>query len=170
MASHGCLTPRTGRRSAGQSTMVGGVVRVDDDGPVLRAVLELAGCDPGPVLAAFTDPAVLVRWWGGDLTTELRPGGPYCVSFPKIPARLAGQVVGYAPGSMLTFTWAWEHEPDEPERVVTVTVSGEPAGAGAVLSILHGPYGEDDASLKARAEHREGWEYFLPRLAQLLEG
>ncbi len=151
------------------------MVDVVDDGPVLRAAVELGGCEPGRALSAFTDPAVLARWWTGKLTAELRPGGCYIVSFPKIPATLTGRVVGYAPGSMLTFTWGWDTEPDEPERTVTVTVTGGPDEAGSVqadtetvLRVVHGPYGQDDSALKARASHREGWEFFLPRLAQVL--
>jgi uncharacterized protein YndB with AHSA1/START domain len=148
------------------------VVLVEDDGPLLRAVVELASCDPGRALAAFTDPAVLARWWGGELTADLQPGGRYSVWFAKVPARLVGRVVGHVPASMLAFTWGWEHESDEPERTVTVTVSGEPSAAGAststVLTVEHGPHGEDEAGLSARASHREGWEFFLPRLAAVL--
>jgi uncharacterized protein YndB with AHSA1/START domain len=144
------------------------MVLVEDDGPLLRSTVQLDGCSPERALAAFTEPAVLARWWGGELTAELQPGGRYSVWFAKVPARLNGHVVGYTPASMLAFTWGWEHEPDEPERTVTVTVSAEPGSAGTVLSVVHGPHGEDEAGLAARASHREGWEYFLPRLAAVL--
>ena len=59
-------------------------------------------------------------------------------------------------------------------RTVLVTVaeagdSGEPgADGGTELTVLHGPHGEGAAEQAARSDHREGWEYFLARLGQLL--
>jgi uncharacterized protein YndB with AHSA1/START domain len=148
------------------------MVTVTDDGPVLRATVLLDGCSPDRALAAFTDPAVLARWWGGELTAELSPGGIYSVWFAKLEARMTGEVLSYAPGSRLDFRWGWEHEPGP--QVRTVTVRAEPAGSGrsgptgAVLTVEHGPYGVGEGEAAARAEHREGWEFFLPRLAGVL--
>ena len=49
------------------------------------------------------------------------------------------------------------------------------AGAGpvdtagtTVLTVMHGPHGAGPAEDAARAEHRAGWEHFLPRLADCL--
>lgn len=145
-------------------------VTVADEGPVLRASVRLDGCSPAQAMAGFTDAGLLARWWGGELTAELWPTGRYEIWFPKIPARMTGRVVSYTPDSTLAFGWRWEHEPDAPARTVTVCV-GELTGtnaAGAVLTVEHGPYGEGEAELAARAEHREGWEFFLPRLAGAL--
>ena len=41
---------------------------------------------------------------------------------------------------------------------------GPPAG----LTLVHGPYADSAAGHRARADHRAGWEHFLPRLAALL--
>ena len=93
--------------------------------------------------------------------------------FGALGQTMRGQVVGYEPGSRLEFTWAWDHEPGAAGRTVLVTVaeSGDGTGTGTgsmELTVLHGPHGEGAAEQAARTDHREGWQYFLPRLGQLL--
>lgn len=140
------------------------VVAIADAGPMIVATVALAGCSPERALAAFTDPAVLARWWRGELTAELMPGGRYNVAFPAIPAVMTGHVVSYVPGSTLRFSWAWVGEDWRPAS--TVTVLAEPAGSqgGTLLTIEHGPHADDDAGRTAHAEHWEGWEFFLSQL------
>ncbi|HEY2075431.1 MAG TPA: SRPBCC domain-containing protein, partial [Streptosporangiaceae bacterium] len=144
-------------------TGTGGQVSIADSGPMIVATVALPGCEPVQALAAFTDPAVLARWWRGELTADLVPGGQYSVNFPKIPARLVGRVITYAPGRSLEFSWAWDGE-DEPPSAVTVRVEPADDGCSTVLTVEHGPHAPDQAGQKAHALHWEGWEYFLPRL------
>jgi len=147
----------------------GGPVTIIDAGPMIVATLVLPACEPGTALAAFTDPALLARWWRGELTADLVAGGRYTVSFPKIPARMAGQVVSYVPGRSLEFSWAWDGE-DEPPSTVTVRAEPADSGGSTVLTIEHGPHAEDEAGRKAHADHWEGWEYFLPGLPAAVTG
>jgi uncharacterized protein YndB with AHSA1/START domain len=145
-------------------------VTVQDDGPALRAVLSLPGCSPERALDAFTAPDLLARWWGNaELTAELVPGGAYDVWFAGIPARMTGRVLRYQPASLLEFSWGWDHQPELPPMAVTVEVAAGDDGATTV-TIEHGPHADDEAGQSARREHREGWEYFLPRLETLLTG
>jgi hypothetical protein len=51
---------------------------------------------------------------------------------------------------------------------VLVTVTPDDAGTATALTIIHGPRGDGPAEAASRAEHREGWEFFLPRLAAQL--
>ncbi|HEY2286771.1 MAG TPA: SRPBCC domain-containing protein [Streptosporangiaceae bacterium] len=74
-------------------------------------------------------------------------------------------MVSWVPAESLEFTWGWEHEPDEPPRTVLVRVSDDPP----VLTIAHGSHASTPGGSRARASHRAGWEYLLPRLAALLE-
>jgi uncharacterized protein YndB with AHSA1/START domain len=141
---------------------------VIDEGAFLFCELGLPDCTPDRALQAFTDPAVLTRWWHGELTADLTAGGRYEVWFPRVPARMTGQVTSYEPGRALEFSWAWAHE-SEPVRAVAVEVRAAEAGA-VTLTVRHGPHGDDAAGLKARAAHREGWEYFLPQLPAALAG
>ena len=142
--------------------------RVADDGPLVRATVTLPGCAPDRVLAAFTDPELLARWWGGDLVSTLEPGTPYTVTFTRLGRAITGEVVAYQPASHLEYTWQWDHEPEAVRRTVLVTVTPDDAGAATALTIIHGPHGDGEAEAASRAEHREGWEFFLPRLAAQL--
>jgi uncharacterized protein YndB with AHSA1/START domain len=146
-------------------------VTVIDAGPMVRATLLLPGCPPERALAAFTDPATLRQWWGGELTVTPAEGGPYIVHFAKLGQTMRGRVVGYEPGSRLEFTWGWDHEPGAAGRTVLVTVAeaGDSAGGagdrrpgGTELTVLHGPHGEGAAEQAARSDHREGWSTSLP--------
>jgi uncharacterized protein YndB with AHSA1/START domain len=145
-----------------------GEVAIVDAGPMIVATVRLSGCPPDRALAAFTEPNVLRRWWSGELTANLVPGGQYSVWFPAVPARLAGRVIGHQPDSLLAFTWAWEGEEGHPPSTVAVRVA--PAGAATLMTIEHGPHADDEAGRAARAEHWAGWEFFLPRLPGAVAG
>ena len=144
-------------------TGTGGQVSIADSGPMIVATVALPGCEPVQALAAFTDPAVLARWWRGELTAHLVPGGQYSVSFPAIPARMTGHVISYVPGRSLEFAWAWD-EKERPATTVTVRAQWRAGDQSTDLTIEYGPHYEDEAGRTTHAEHWEGWEYFLPRL------
>jgi uncharacterized protein YndB with AHSA1/START domain len=79
---------------------------------------------------------------------------------------MIGVVEEYVPGHLLAFTWGWSHQPEAAGRYgVIVSV-----GPGTRLELVHAPragvrVAADDP---APGEHREGWEHFLPRLAESL--
>jgi uncharacterized protein YndB with AHSA1/START domain len=136
-------------------------VTVEDVGPALRATVKLPGCTAEQWLSAFTDPERVARWWGGELSTDLVVGGPYVVRFPALGQTLDGHVVGYEPARLLEFTWSWDSA-DRPRRTVVVRA------APNTLTITHGPHGDTREERAARAEHRAGWESFLPKLVTSL--
>jgi len=75
---------------------------------------------PGKVFAAWTDPALLERWWIGvggwvdaKAEVDLRVGGRYHLSMQDDRGALHGVVGVYtevAP-DRLGFTWTWENDP-----------------------------------------------------------
>jgi uncharacterized protein YndB with AHSA1/START domain len=143
-------------------------VSLADVGPVIVGTVALADCGPQRALAAFTDAAVLGRWWRGELAARLEPGGEYTVAFPAMGATLTGTVVSYEPGGALEFSWSWDGSPAD--STVAVRVTAGPAAGSALVTIEHGPHGEDQAGRTAHQEHWDGWEFFLPRLAAELGG
>jgi uncharacterized protein YndB with AHSA1/START domain len=144
-------------------------VTVEDDGPNVRARVQLAACSAERALEAFTRPDLLAGWWGNaELTADLVKGGRYEVWFAGIPARMTGKVITYKPGTVLEISWAWDNLPDAPPT--TVVVMATATGDCATLTIEHGPHADDDAGRGTRKDHREGWAHFLPRLQALLAG
>lgn len=139
------------------------------DGAEVAAVLALPGRTPQAALAAFTEPARLRKWWPGELSTDLQPGGVYRVHFAPLGQTMNGVVESYQPGERLAFTWGWAHELDLAGRfLVTVTVSARPESDGTLLALRHGPRpGTVVTPREGEIEgHLEGWEYFLPKLAE----
>ena len=76
---------------------------------------------PGAVFAAWTDPALLERWWTGvggwvdaKADVDLRIGGRYHLSMRDDRRALHGVVGAYtevAAPERLGFTWTWENDP-----------------------------------------------------------
>jgi uncharacterized protein YndB with AHSA1/START domain len=143
------------------------------DAASVGAELLLPGVDPGRALAAFTEPGLVRDWWTAELTAQLIPGGEYLARFPQLGHTMIGVVEEYLPGRVLAFTWGWSHQPEAAGRY-GVSVSSAPAElagrAGARLDLVHAPRAgiAVPAGDPAPAEHRAGWEHFLPRLAALL--
>jgi len=129
---------------------------------MIVATVLVPGCTPDRVLAAFTNPEVVSRWWHGELRAELRPGGDYMVEFAAIGARLTGQIVSFEPARSLEFTWSWDNEPPDSTVVITAGPAAEPNST--LLTLAHGPHQDHAAGRVAHQEHWEGWEFFLPRL------
>jgi len=133
-------------------------------GDWLRANIEIPGTKPAEVLAAFYEADRLRQWWGGELISKPLEDGAYIVHFAQLGQTMRGKVTSHVPGELLTFTWAWDHEPDI--QGLVVTVRAVPTADGAQLELEHGPYTE--ATRGEAHGHREGWEYFLPRLVDHL--
>ena len=73
-----------------------------------------------------------------------------------------GEFVEVDPPRRAVFTWGWEAGgfPIEP-GTSTVEIVLEPDGTGTLLRLTHSGLPEAEAVRR----HREGWETFVPRLA-----
>lgn len=131
-------------------------------GDWLQVSTEISGTNPAEVLAAFYEPDRLRQWWGGEPTSDPPKEGTYTVHFAQLEQTMRGEVTKYVPSEVFAFTWAWDHEPDI--QGLMVTIRAVPAADGTRLELEHGPY--MDGTRGEAQGHREGWEHFLPRLAQ----
>ena len=125
---------------------------------------------PARVYEAWTRPEQLVRWFGppgGRCThadVELRVGGAFqlenrLASGERV--RIEGRYLELHPPRRLVFTWSGPASPT-PERV-TVTI--EPDGAGALVTVIH----ERIPTEPVKEGHRRGWDACLRGLAGLLQ-
>lgn len=133
---------------------------------------------PARVFAAFTDPALLARWWGPDgysapvVELDVREGGAYhtVMRSPEgTEHHLRGTYREVSPPSRLVFTWRWvtpqedgRPDPDAPETVVTVAL--RPDGDGTALTLIHEAHPTDSAA----DAHRQGWTSSLDCLARVV--
>lgn len=120
---------------------------------------------PETVFAFFIDPERMIQWKGITAELDPRPGGLYRV---EVTGRdiAHGRYVEIVPYSRVVFTWGWEGEGHPvPPGSSTVEVTLTPDGGGTVLRLRH--YGLPP---EAEAQHAEGWEHYLPRLALAAAG
>jgi uncharacterized protein YndB with AHSA1/START domain len=122
---------------------------------------------PRLVYAAWTDPAMIVMWWGPEgartLSAEAgpRPGGRYHIVFTTPDGEshdISGTYRDANPHSLLSFSWMWRTLPD---RASFVTLTFEDDGAGGTDFTLHHSQFYDEA---ARDRHRWGWTGALDKL------
>lgn len=126
---------------------------------------------PARVFAAWTKPEKIRGWWGTkDATTlraevDLRVGGRFAVGF-RTPDGEAHDVSGVyreiVTDAKLVFTWAWRTTPER-ESLVTITI--EPDGDGAMLTLHHENFFDETA----RNNHEGGWTSSLDRLEAYVE-
>lgn len=138
----------------------------DSSATRLRVMGVFIGVSPADVFGAFTDADLITRWWPEVAAIDARVGGSLELGWPGMDLTLRGRYVDLAPHTGLRFTWKWDHEPDTPERVVTVGLGGEEGGTRIRLD--HGDYGPGDE--EERAGHLAGWQHFLPLIPGAVRG
>lgn len=115
------------------------------------------------VFAAWTEPELLVRWWGpgAEAEVDLRVGGRYRLSmqFDWGPMVCVGEYREIVPPERLVFTFRWEGDPSGEETLVTLTLREVEGGTELVLR--H----EGFADAAVAENHRAGWMDCVGRLA-----
>jgi uncharacterized protein YndB with AHSA1/START domain len=124
---------------------------------------------PEKVYEAWTQPAQMMRWWGGNneatrtAETDLRVGGRFHVGFKGDNGEqhdVSGTYKEVVPNRKLVFSWAWR---TTPERESQVTIDIKPDTDGSILTLTH----EQFFSEKARDDHERGWGSGLDLLERL---
>jgi uncharacterized protein YndB with AHSA1/START domain len=131
---------------------------------------------PAEVFSAWTEPALLERWWTGvggwveaKADVDLRVGGRYHLSMRDDRGALHSVVGVYtdiSPAARLGFTWTWKDDPSvmRGSEGSLVDVLFQEATGGTQLSLTHS--GLDGALVKDM--HEEGWNALLTSLFGLV--
>jgi len=137
-----------------------------DAAPSLR-LERILRAPPARVWAAWTEPALLMLWFGPHHTrvehaeAELRVGGQFRVVLREAGGarhEVSGGYETIEPERRLRCSWAWTATP---ERVSRVEVTLRPVPEGTALTLLHDRFA--DAATATR--HTRGWTESLERLA-----
>ncbi|MBS0550142.1 MAG: SRPBCC domain-containing protein [Proteobacteria bacterium] len=124
---------------------------------------------PQKVYEAWTQPAQMIRWWGGSdegsrtAKADLRVGGRFHVGFKGMDGEqhdVSGTYKEVSPYTRLVFSWAWR---TTPERESQVTLDIEPDPDGSLLTLTH----EQFYDQKACDDHKVGWGFGLDQLEKL---
>ena len=133
-------------------------------GEVIEREVRIAA-RPEIVFQFFIDPAKMVQWKGTDAALEPRPGGVYRVNVTGTDI-VKGEYVEIVPFSRVVFTWGWEGDGHPvPPGSSTVEVTLIPDGDGTIVRLRHSGLPADTTG-----QHAEGWEHYLPRLAEAAAG
>lgn len=122
---------------------------------------------PEKVWAHFTEPALMAQWFCPNPTLEVscaldvRPGGAWRCDMG--PYAVSGTFTEVDAPTRLAFTWAWEHDADDPATTVTVTLTPVDGG-GTTLLLEHAETAPD----VGQDGHEGGWAITLGRLGELL--
>jgi uncharacterized protein YndB with AHSA1/START domain len=117
---------------------------------------------PEKVFKAWTDPAILVKWWGPegfetpDLKMDVRQGGAYrtVMLSPKGDSHVASGVYReIAPPRRLVMTWAWEKPDGTRGHETEIVLTFEPAPGGTKMRMVQKLF-QDGAD---RDGHNSGW-------------
>jgi uncharacterized protein YndB with AHSA1/START domain len=121
---------------------------------------------------AWTNPALVRRWWGSDpggvvtsAALDVRPGGRFVISFQDssgLPHTCTGEYVRVEELIELDFTWSWLSESNAPSRVNVVFAAD---GAGTRMRFVHG-------ELRGGSDHdyEQGWRRTFAKLDRILAG
>jgi uncharacterized protein YndB with AHSA1/START domain len=141
-------------------------------GAVLHLTRRIAA-SPEAVFDAWTDPAVLNRWWaaqptweGADAEVDLREGGSYRLSMRDTETgethTVFGEYTEVRRPERLAYTWTWASNP-EPMRGsegTLVEVEFRPDGDGTEIVLTHSGF----ATEELRDMHTHGWQGCLDNL------
>lgn len=112
------------------------------------------------VFELLTTTRGLLEWIAVDAECEPSPGGAIRWRHEN-GAVMSGRFVAIEPPSRVVFTYGWERGgPDVPPGGTQVEIVLRVHGAGTRLRLLHSHLPRNLAD-----EHRQGWRWFLDRLA-----
>lgn len=122
------------------------------------------------VWRAWTDPAIVRRWWGSDpdgvvtsAALDVRPGGRFEISFQDTSGdrhTCFGKYLRVETMTELDFTWSWRSEPHTTSRVNVVFAADE---NGTRIRFVHG-------ELRGGSDHdyAQGWRRTFAKLDRIL--
>ncbi|WP_421722812.1 SRPBCC family protein [Bauldia sp.] len=128
---------------------------------------------PERVFSAWTDPKILVQWWGPEglhtpeYTMDVREGGAWRTVMMNDKGEshtASGVYQEIAPPNRLVMTWAWEQPDGSRGHETVVELSFEPAEDGTRLTLTQRLF----ANVEARDNHRMGWTSSLSSLETFL--
>ena len=133
------------------------------DTSVIEQTLRIAA-RPETVWRYWTDPERVCAWWGSAAELDPRPGGVCVVDMGGEGPVMRGEYVELVPHERIVLTFGWDpfHGTDlgVPPGASRVEVTLTPDGDDTILALRH-----TGLPPAAAAEHRGGWDHFLPLLA-----
>lgn len=132
----------------------------------------LIAAPPDRVFGFWTEPDLLVQWWGPDgydvpvRALDLRPGGRWRTTMRSPEGNqlhVSGRYRMIDKPRRLVFTWAWDQENGSPGHETEVTVTFDAAPGGTRLELAQQTF----QSREIRDSHGKGWSSSFDCLARV---
>ncbi|MGB2694225.1 MAG: SRPBCC domain-containing protein [Dehalococcoidia bacterium] len=120
---------------------------------------------PETVFPLISEGAGMARWFGSTAEIEPRTGARLRVDINGRDIA-GGEVVEVVQNQRIVFTFGWEGDAHPvPVGSTRVEISLTPDGDGTLVRLRHSGLTAEQA-----AQHKEGWDHYLPRLLDAAEG
>ena len=128
--------------------------------------------EPDKVFKAWTDPAILVKWWGPeglnvpDCEMDVRAGGGWRTTMVSPDGKghtVSGVYREISPPKRLVMTWGWEEAGVRGHETV-VELDFEPTSAGTRVRLVQSVF----ESTNSRDLHNQGWDSTFNDLDRVL--
>jgi uncharacterized protein YndB with AHSA1/START domain len=132
----------------------------------------LIAAPPEQVFSYWTEPSLLVKWWGPEgcdiprSEIDLRPGGRWTTTmcWPNgNEATVSGVYRKIDPPRRLEFTWAFHDDKGERGHETLVAITCDEAPGGTRLVLLQREF----QTKEQRDRHSEGWSSSFNKLATM---
>lgn len=134
--------------------------KVDADAIVCEITVDAT---PETIFGFLTDPDKMTRWMGATAKLAPQAGGVYAVDIND-KASMRGEFLEVEPNKRVVFTFGWEGQPIAPGST-TVRIDLVSEGTGTLVRLTH-----TGLPAEARADHADGWNHYLARLAVAAPG
>ena len=121
------------------------------------------GARPETVWRYWTEPDRMCDWWGKAVDLDPRPGG-ICRVESSYGGIMVGEYVELVPYERIVFTFGWEPAEGAPDVLpgsTLVEVSLVEDASDTIMTLRHTGLRASEAG-----RHHEGWDHFLPVLAE----
>lgn len=122
-------------------------------------VTQRIAAPPEAVFPFLVKPELMLRWLGTDARLDPTPGGEFWLVVDDTDTA-SGQFTEIDPPRRVAFTWGWEGSDDVPPGSTTVTIDLTTDGDDTIVELRH-----EGLTGELAARHDEGWNRFLPLLA-----
>lgn len=128
---------------------------------------------PDKVFKAWTDPAILVKWWGPEGVTtpqcqmDVRNGGGWRTTMHMNSGEnhtVSGVYREISPPDHLVMTWGWEEDGQRGHETV-IDIKFEPVSDGTRMRFVQSVF----QSTEMRDRHQGGWDSSFKDLARVFE-
>jgi uncharacterized protein YndB with AHSA1/START domain len=134
---------------------------VDTDAVVCEVTVDAT---PETIFELISDPAKIIRWMGASAKLEPQAGGVFAVDINK-EALMRGEILEVEPNRRVVFSFGWEGQGPIAPGSSTVEIDLIAEGKATLVRLTH-----TGLPAEERANHAEGWNHYLARLAIVAVG